>query len=433
MNDLPLRRLVLDACDGPFGSAIKSEHYAEEGARVIRLGNIGTGEWRDDSKAFLSLDYWRQLSGHHARAGDLIMAGLGDVGHPVGRACVVPDYIGQALVKADCYRMRLNPNLADARFIAAFLSSHAGLGQTEALAEGSTRQRLTLSKAMSIRVPQVPISMQRSVADLLDVENARIDTVIAKKRRMIELLLARRVATAFQAVSGRLGDHSSFKGSSIPWLNEVPNHWKEVLLRLVTELGSGHTPSRDHPEWWIDCTVPWITTGEVQLLRSDRIEYIEETREKISEIGLANSSAELHPADTVVLCRTASAGYSGIMKTPMATSQDFATWVCGRLLRPRFLLLCLRAMREDLLGRLAMGSTHKTIYMPDIRSIQIPLPSVEEQDQIIKEAWCHLARIDKVTVRLEHQIKLLQEHRQALITAAVTGELEISGRPSVGA
>src|SRR5262249_9489467 len=142
-----------------------------------------------------------------------------------------------------------------------------------------------------------------------------------------------------------------------------------------------------HPEWWIDPTIPWITTGEVAQMRSDGIEYIESTRERISELGMANSAATLHPAGTVVLCRTASAGYSAIMGRDMATSQDFATWTCGPLIRPRFLLLCLRAMRQDLLERLAMGSTHKTIYMPEIESMKVPVPPVEEQDRLVEAAW----------------------------------------------
>jgi type I restriction enzyme S subunit len=222
---------------------------------------------------------------------------------------------------------------------------------------------------------------------------------------------------------------ASLTSSSLPWLEKRPSHWKEVLLRLVARLGSGHTPSRDHPEWWVDCTIPWITTGEVYRLRSDRVEYIESTREMISEVGLANSSAELHPAGTVVLCRTAaSAGYSGIMKTSMATSQDFATWTCGPLFRPRFLLLCLRAMRQDLLGRLAMGSTHQTIYMPDIHSIRIPLPPLSEQDEIVEAAWSRFRQVDRLVTDVERQVELLQEHRQALITAAVTGELQIPER-----
>jgi type I restriction enzyme S subunit len=162
-------------------------------------------------------------------------------------------------------------------------------------------------------------------------------------------------------------------------------------------------------------------------MREDRIEYITQTREKISEVGMANSSAELHPAGTVVLSRTASAGFSAIMGMGMATSQDFVTWTCGPLLNRRYLLLCLRAMRHDLLGRLAQGSTHQTIYMPDIESIRIPLPPLEEQEAIVDAVWRSLRKIDEITDLLNRQGELLMEHRQALITAAATGQLEIPG------
>lgn len=252
-----------------------------------------------------------------------------------------------------------------------------------------------------------PLAAQRAIADYLDTETARVDTLIAKKRRLVELLEERR----------RVVTHEAVFESGAPL----------VLLRLAARLGSGHTPSRDRPEWWADCTIPWITTGEVAQMRDDRIEYVSETRECISDLGLANSAAELHPEGTVVLCRTASAGYSAIMDQPMATSQDFATWTCGSRLNPRFLLLCLRAMRPDLLGRLAMGSTHKTIYMPDIQALRIPLPALDEQARIVNRAWDALHSIDRTCDALDRQITLLAERRQALITAAVTGELDVPG------
>jgi type I restriction enzyme S subunit len=193
----------------------------------------------------------------------------------------------------------------------------------------------------------------------------------------------------------------------------------------VAQLGTGHTPSRSHPEYWENCTIPWITTGEIQQVRDDRAEVITDTREKISSLGLANSAAALHPAGTVVLCRTASAGFSAIMGEDMATSQDFATWTCSDHLLPRYLLMCLRAMRRDLLGRLAFGSTHKTIYMPDIEALKIPLPTVEEQEEVLAEIDRRLANIDALTERLERQLALLAEHRQALIAAMVSGETDL--------
>ena len=155
---------------------------------------------------------------------------------------------------------------------------------------------------------------QRAIADYLDRETARIDALIAAKQRTVKLLDERWQVVMHDAAAGRLDrDVSPKRATSIPWLSEVPAHWREGHLKLVAKLGTGHTPSRAHPEWWLDLTIPWITTGEVAQMRSDRIEYITETREHISEVGMANSSATLHPADTVVLCRTASAGYSAIM------------------------------------------------------------------------------------------------------------------------
>jgi len=369
----------------------------------------------------------KDLSTRRLRKGDLVLekSGGGEL-QPVGR--VVHWDLNETAVTSN-FAARIRPaSGTSGRFLAYLMASLYGTGTTKKSVKQTTGiQNLDLANYLDERVAVPKEVEQRAIADFLDAETARIDALIAKKRRMIELLLSRRTVTTIYSVSGKLNSTDMMAPSSLPWLEELSAAWDEVLLRLVARLGSGHTPSRNHPEWWLDCAIPWITTGEVQALRSDRVEYIEQTREMISEIGLANSAAELHSEDTVVLCRTASAGYSGIMSSAMATSQDFATWTCGPLLRPRFLLLCLRAMREDLLGRLAMGSTHKTIYMPDIRSIRIPLPSMEEQDRVVEAAWGELARIDKAMTFLERQIVLLRERRQALITAAVTGEIGVPG------
>ena len=266
-------------------------------------------------------------------------------------------------------------------------------------------------------------SQQHRICDFLDFNTAGIDALISKKQELITLLRERRTTISILACTGGLLERKQFSSSRLPWAPKLPSDWHEVLLRLVARVGTGHTPSRSHPEWWIDCTIPWVTTGDVSQMRSDELEYLTQTREKISHLGLANSSAVVHQAGTVLLSRTASPGYSAIMASEMATSQDFVTWTCGPLLRPRFLLLCLRAMRDDLLNRLALGSTHKTIYMPDISSIRIPLPPTTEQDRIVEASWSKLGVIDDAVTKLERQTMLLSERRQALITLMVTGQM----------
>jgi type I restriction enzyme S subunit len=112
------------------------------------------------------------------------------------------------------------------------------------------------------------------------------------------------------------------------------------------------------------------------------------------------------------------------MGRDMATSQDFVTWTCSPLLEPRFLLLCLRAMRNDLIARLAIGSTHKTIYLPHVQGLRIPLPPIDEQRRAVELAYAEMHKIDELSRRVRRQLPLLSERREALITAAVTGQLD---------
>jgi type I restriction enzyme S subunit len=140
---LALSRLSLTRCDGPFGSGLKSEHYSESGVRVVRLQNIGSGEFYDTDKAYISKGYAAKLGDHSVLSGDLLVAGLGDDAHPVGRACVAPEGIMPAMVKADCFRFRLDVRLVLPRF-AAYQMSATATASAGAISTGATRSTLGL-------------------------------------------------------------------------------------------------------------------------------------------------------------------------------------------------------------------------------------------------------------------------------------------------
>ncbi|MFE7524110.1 restriction endonuclease subunit S [Kitasatospora sp. NPDC057542] len=321
--------------------------------------------------------------------------------------------------------VRPGPSI-DPRFLLHVVNTHSFLKLGEAEMYGvAGQQRVPDSFLRDLRVDLPKLEEQRRIADFLDAETSRIDALVSTEQRVLDRLAERRKSGVVAAVSGI--EEADRRQSTLPWLESIPESWPEVRIGLLARMGSGHTPSRSRPEWWIGCDIPWITTGEVKQVRNDRIEELYETREKISKLGLENSSAELHPAGTVFLCRTAaSAGYSGIMGLDMATSQDFATWTCGPDLNSYYLLWCLRAMRPDLLGRLAMGSTHKTIYVPDLQMLRIPLPPLESQIRIVKTIRDRNTRIDVLVDKVRRQMSLLAERRQALITAAVTGQFDVS-------
>ncbi len=143
-------------------------------------------------------------------------------------------------------------------------------------------------------------------------------------------------------------------------------------------------------------------------------------------MGLVNSAAELLPAGTVVLSRTASVGFSGIMPVPMATSQDFWNWVCRPSIAPEYLLYVFRAMKSEF-EALKYGSTHQTIYQDDAASFQVPLPPIDEQLEIVDYLEDETARIDVLIAKAEEFVALAKERRSALITAAVTGQIDVLG------
>jgi type I restriction enzyme S subunit len=213
--------------------------------------------------------------------------------------------------------------------------------------------------------------------------------------------------------------HENYKGSGVRWIGKVPDHWKVTPIRLAARLESGHTPSRLKPEYWEDCEVPWFTLGDVWQIRDGLTDVVTETKEKVSELGLANSAARLLPKGTVILSRTASVGFSAIMGIDMATTQDFANWVCGPNLTPEYLLHVFRAMGGEF-ERLRMGSTHDTIYMPDIRSMRCPLPPLDEQRAIASFLDLETSKIDGLVSEQRRLIELLKEKRQAVISHAVT-------------
>ena len=221
--------------------------------------------------------------------------------------------------------------------------------------------------------------------------------------------------------------YPQYTDHGIDWLGPVPSHWTVTKTKYAARLYSGHTPSRQHPEYWENCTIPWFGLADVWQIRDGQAEYVTETAEKISELGMANSAARLLPAGTVILSRTASVGFSAILGVDMATTQDFVNWVCGPKIRPEYLLWVFRSMQPEF-RRLTMGSTHQTIYMPAVGAFSTPLPPLPEQDSIVAFVRERTSRIDKLIAKRERFIQLRQERSSAFITRAVTGEL-LRGMP----
>lgn len=165
--------------DGPFGSKLKTKDYVPTGVRVIRLGNIGAGFFKDDNRAFVSKEKFEELEKHEVFPGDLVIAALAE---PVGRAMLVPAQVCPAIVKADCIRFKAHP-LIGSSFVMHALNSPAGIHRAEALSHGIGRLRINMANLRSLPVPVAPQNEQRRIV-------AKIEALQDRSRRAREALEA---------------------------------------------------------------------------------------------------------------------------------------------------------------------------------------------------------------------------------------------------
>jgi type I restriction enzyme S subunit len=179
--------------DGPFGANLKTEHYVPTpGFRVVRLQNVGRRIFRDEHRSFIGRDHFDRLTKHHVFAGDLVIAGLVD---PFLRCCRLPDDIGPALVKADCYRFSVHPSLS-ASFMSYYLNSMVAQRFAAAHHHGMTLIRVGLGNFRHLPVPVPPLAEQHRIVAKLDVLMAvcdRLETQIAAgeatSSRLLDALL----------------------------------------------------------------------------------------------------------------------------------------------------------------------------------------------------------------------------------------------------
>ncbi|WP_312342195.1 restriction endonuclease subunit S [Stutzerimonas nitrititolerans] len=266
---------------------------------------------------------------------------------------------------------------------------------------------------------------QTQIARFLDHETARIDALIEEQQRLIELLKEKRQAVISHAVTKGLDPTVPMKDSGVEWLGEVPAHWDVARVKNVAKLESGHTPSKDFPEYWEGGDIPWVSLNDSKQLKVT--DYIEETQFMITELGVSNSSARILPARAVVFTRDATIGLAAITTKPMCVSQHLIAWICNEnLVLPEYLLLVFYAMEEEL-DRFTFGATIKTIGMPDIRKLVTPVPPLAEQAQVVADVNAKRELIDQLIKESNTALSLHLERRSALISAAVTGKIDVRG------
>lgn len=316
-------------------------------------------------------------------------------------------YVGRTSVESSfnqgCRALTPGPT-SDARYTAYSLV--AARQELDAQGRGTTFMEVSASQFLAIPLPLPPLAEQRAIADFLDEQTSRIDTLIEKQTQLITTLRERR------AVSVR--NELAKTTASAP----------EDKLSRRSRIGNGSTPRRETMEYWAGGDYPWLNSAVV----NDRV--VRGSDQFVT--ALARRECHLptvHPGAVLVglTGQGRTRGMAAILETEATVSQhvayiqpDKACW------DTRFLYWSLDT-RYDELRRMSdeNGSTKGGLTCGDLASLRIRRPSLTSQAEAVERIIKHTTRVDTVIDKTAQHIALVKERRAALITAAVTGQIDV--------
>ncbi len=262
---------------------------------------------------------------------------------------------------------------------------------------------------------------QQKIASFLDHETAKIDTLIEKQQQLIKLLKEKRQAVISHAVTKGLNPNAPMRDSGVEWLGEVPEHWTMPKISHIGKVLNGSTPDKTNFSYWDDGTIPWLASG---CLNS---EIVVEPSDYISVGAYQSCSVELIPDNSLLVGMVGQGktrGSSAILGIESCINQNMAAIIIGKKIKVKFIYFLFQAMYEDL-RELGRGGNQAALNCEIISSVRIPLPPLHEQIAIVEmldELLIKLNGLDKLAAA---QIEILQERRTALISAAVTGKIDV--------
>ena len=413
------------------GDWVELPYITEDGVRLLQTGNVGIGEYREQGFRYIDESSFSVLRCTEVEPGDVLICRLAD---PVGRACLAPDLNCRMITSVDVCILKLGTSM-DPRYVVYFLSSKVYLDFVESLCRGGTRDRISRSMLGAICAPVPSTREQQSIADFLDRKNSRLDTLVAKKRTLIERLKEKRTALISRTVTRGLPPdaaraagvepHPKLKSTGIDWLGAVPEHWEVKPLGRLVRFAGGATPDKGNPEYW-DGDIPWVSPKDMKGMR------IDDVPNHVSTKGLRNSALTLMREKSVlIVVRGMILAHSfpvAIIDSPVTINQDMKALTSGKRLNAEFLLWLLTGIAHVFVS-LADESAHGTRKLESeiVARVRVTLPSTNEQISIVDFLDRETARIDTLVTKIETAIERLQEHRTALITAAVTGKIDVRG------
>lgn len=385
------------------GDWVESKDQDPEGEiRLLQLADVGDGIFRDRSDRRLNYDAFERLRCTLVEPGDILIARMPD---PIGRACIVPPGLGPTVTVVDVAVLRCDAARADARFVTYAINALPTRAEIEGLQDGATRQRIPRKRLGRIVLPDYPLAEQHAIADFLDRETARIDTLIEEQQRLIELLRERRQG-AIDEVFRPLSRESIRLRRIVNFLTSGSCGWGDFYADEGERfLRIGNLPRTglqlEGGIQYVDLP-PQVTEGERTRLRKGDLLF--SITAYMGSVAVVDEDwVDGYVSQHVALCRL----------NLKAADPRFVGWSM------------LSTNAQNQLRQGAAGGTKQQLALDDIRELEVPLTNIDEQRTAASYLDDQTSTIDTLIAETEKFIELSRERRSTLITAAVTGKIDV--------
>ncbi|MEG0381426.1 MAG: restriction endonuclease subunit S, partial [Kurthia sp.] len=357
------------------------------------------------------------MSTSKVHSGDIL---LNITGGSIGRSCLVPPNFTEANVNQHVCIIRVRDHLNE--FLALVIKADLIQAQIRLIQTGGNREGLNFEQIAKFIFMLPPPEEQKLIISFLDHETAKIDTLIAKQEKLIELLKEKRQAVISHAVTKGLNPNVPMKDSGVEWLGQVPEHWTVSKLKhFVNVVDCKHITAE-----FFDEGIPLASIGEVKGWKVN-LSNAKLTNEKYYQ-ELIDGNRKPQVGD-IIYTRNATVGEASLVHAELpkfALGQDVCLIHIIQKLSSEYLLHFLKSeIIKIQLNSAMVGSTFKRINVDDIRNYVIVIPPIEEQECILKNLDQKIEKYDSLINFAVKQIQLMQERRTALIPSAVTGKIDV--------
>jgi type I restriction enzyme S subunit len=422
---LPLKRDLRFLTSGSRGWA---DNYSETGELFIRIANLTRNSIELDLSDIQRVVVPDNTEGSRTKvqAGDVLFS----ITAYLGSVAVVPEALESAYVSQHVALTRLRGLRFAPKWVGYVALSYVGQTWFETQSYGGTKIQLSLDDVKNLPVPAPPLAEQTQIATFLDRETAKIDALVAEQRRLMELLKEKRQAVISHAVTLGLNPQAPLKPSGIEWLGDVPEHWRIGAIKYFVLPKKGAIKTGPFGSHLISADMQ-SGTRKVYNQRSVIDGDFESgdtfiSDEKFEELA----SFETFPGDLLITTR----GTIGRAAILPENAERGILHPCLLRLQPdnstvntQFLKTLIQDsdLMKTQLSYLSNATTIEVIYSYTIASVIIPVPPLNEQESIMQFITDQSAKFDTLTTEAQRAIDLLQERRTALISAAVTGQIDV--------